>query len=82
MKEYEMQNNPVLMFFDHCEFEGFNIEDEVTNVVYDKYKEFCYDENLQAISKVWFSRQVTRVLGLVIKDKKVNGKKYRVFMRE
>jgi putative DNA primase/helicase len=82
MKEYEMQNNPVLMFFDHCEFEGFNIEDEVTNVVYDKYKEFCYDENLQAISKVWFSRQVTRVLGLVIKDKKVNGKKYRVFVRE
>lgn len=82
MKEYEMQNNPVLLFFDQCEFEEYKIEDEVTNVVYDKYKDFCYSENLQPISKVWFSRQVTRVLGLVIKDKKVNGKKYRVFVRE
>ena len=80
--DYEKQNNPVLMFFDQCEFDEFNIENEVTDVVYERYKDFCYTENLQALSKVWFSRQVTRTLSLVIKDKKVNGKKYRVFVRE
>ena len=81
LKDYEKQNNPVLMFFEQCDFDDFNIENEVTDVVYERYKDFCYSENLQALSKVWFSRQVTRTLGLIIKDKKVNGKKYRVFVK-
>ena len=44
--DYEKQNNPVLMFFDQCEFDEFNIENEVTDVVYERYKDFCYTENL------------------------------------
>ena len=56
------------------------IENEPTNVVYKRYQEYCLANSLQPMSNIEFSKQVNRILGLKIIDKKINGKKYRIFV--
>lgn len=59
-----------------------DIENQVTKSVYKKYLEFCEKEKYKPISNIEFSRQVTRHFDFVIKDKKIQGKKYRIFVKE
>lgn len=58
------------------------IENQVTKTVYKKYLEFCEKEQYKPISNIEFSRQVTRHFDFVIKDKKIQGKKYRIFVKK
>nr|DAW16452.1 MAG TPA: dsDNA helicase [Caudoviricetes sp.] len=81
LEEYEERNNPLLMFIKDCENEEYEIENEATSAVYDRYKEFCLAESLQALSKIEFSRQMVKTFGFQIIDKKINGKKYRLFQK-
>lgn len=81
LEEYEERNNPLLMFMKDCEDEEFDIESEPTSSVYERYKEFCLAESLQALSKIEFSRQMTKTFGFKIVDKTINKKKYRMFLR-
>ncbi|EGT4537065.1 DNA primase [Clostridioides difficile] len=74
--EYEEVNNPILGFFKEVD----KIENESTKEIYMKYQEYCILNGLQPISNVEFSRQVVKKFGYEIKDKKINGKKYRVFI--
>ncbi|MGS5516888.1 DNA primase family protein [Clostridioides difficile] len=74
--EYEEVNNPILGFFKDVD----KIENESTKEIYMKYQEYCILNGLQPISNVEFSRQVVKKFGYDIKDKKINGKKYRVFV--
>lgn len=74
--EYEEVNNPILGFFKDAD----KIENESTKEIYMKYQEYCILNGLQPISNVEFSRQVVKKFGYEIKDKKINGKKYRVFI--
>ena len=82
LKEYEERNNPLLMFIKECEDEEFEVENEPTSTVYEKYKEFCIVESLQPLSKVEFSRQMTKTFNYEIVDKKIQGKKYRLFTKK
>ena len=81
MDEYEENNNPILGFFKECEDEDFQIENEPTNKVYKRYQEYCLANSLQAMSNIEFSKQVNRILKMKIVDKKISGKKYRIFVR-
>ena len=81
LEEYEERNNPLLMFVKDCEDEEYDIESEPTSAVYDRYKEFCLAESLQALSKIEFSRQVVKTFDYKVIDKKINGKKYRLFQK-
>ncbi len=81
MDEYEESNNPILGFFRECDAEEFQIENEPTNKVYKRYLEFCLSNSLQPMSNIEFSKQVNRILNLTIIDKKINGKKYRIFVK-
>lgn len=74
--EYEEVNNPILGFFKDVD----KIKNESTKEIYMKYQEYCILNGLQPISNVEFSRQVVKKFGYDIKDKKINGKKYRVFV--
>lgn len=76
--EYNEANNPVLLFFK----EDIKIENEPTNEVYKKYNEFCLSNSLTPMSNIEFSKQVKKHFGFGIKTKSINGKKYRIFMRE
>ncbi|MBS5822432.1 MAG: primase C-terminal domain-containing protein [Clostridium argentinense] len=78
LEEYEENNNPILGFFKEVEVE--EIENEPTNQVYKKYQEYCLANSLQALSNGEFSKQVKKYFDFVIADKKINGKKYRIFV--
>ncbi len=80
MDEYEENNNPIIGFFRECEDEDFQIENEPTNKVYRKYQEYCIVNNLQPMSNIEFSKQVNRILKMKIITKRINGKKYRIFV--
>lgn len=80
LDDYEETNNPVLGFFKETEKE--EIENEPTSDIYRQYTVYCSENNLQALSKGEFSKQVKKHYNLIIVDKRVNGKKCRVFISE
>ncbi|HCU3073633.1 TPA: DNA primase [Clostridioides difficile] len=75
--EYEEVNNPILGFFKEID----KIENESTKEIYRKYQEYCILNGLQPISNIEFSRQVVKKFGYEVKDKRIQGKKYKVFTR-
>lgn len=81
LNEYEETNNPIIGFFKECEAEDISIENEPTNQVYTKYKEFCIRNSLQELSSGEFSKQVKKYFNFVIIDKKIQGKKCRIFIK-
>lgn len=78
LEEFEENNNPILGFFK--ELDKDQVENEPTNQVYKSYQEYCLSNSLQALSNGEFSKQVKKYYEVVIADKKINGKKYRIFV--
>lgn len=81
MKEYEESNNPILGFFEECQIEEFPIENEQTDKVFRRYKEYCLSNNFNPMSKSEFSKQVCRKLGMMTKTKKISGKVFRIYAK-
>lgn len=80
IEEYEEHNNPILLFFKEIEEE--QIINEPTKNVYQKYQEFCIINSFQPMSNIEFSKQMRKRFNLDIVDKKIDGKKYRIFKRK
>lgn len=80
IEEYEEQNNPIILFFK--EVDEDQIVNEPTKNVYQKYQEFCIMNSFQPLSNIEFSKQLKRHLNLEIADKKIDGKKYRIFIKK
>lgn len=78
LEEYEEANNPIIGFFK--ETDADEIENEPTNKVYKKYQIHCAESNYHPISKIEFSKQVKKFFDFDIVDKRVDGKKCRVFV--
>lgn len=76
LKEYEKTNNPIIGFYEDYETE---IQHEPTAEVYKKYLEYCIHNNFQPLSHIEFSRQINKRFDYKTIDKKINGKKYRIF---
>lgn len=81
LKEYEESNNPIIGFFEECEMENFQIENEQSDKVFRRYKEYCVANNFNALSKTEFSRQVCRKFNFATKLRKIQGKPYRLFVK-
>lgn len=81
LDEFEESNNPILGFFKECQNEEFGIENEPTNKVYKRYQEYCIANTLTPMSNGEFSKQVKKHFDFAIIDKKINGKKYRIFVK-
>ena len=81
LDEYEEASNPIIGFFKECEAEDIQIENEPTKDIYTKYKEFCLRNGLNELSNIEFSKQVNRRFNYTITDKRMNGKKCRVFIK-
>lgn len=77
LTEYEENNNPVLIFFK--ELERGDILNKSTRDLYSRYGLFCAENNFNPMSNVEFSKAVKKRFDVDIKDKKISGKKYRVF---
>lgn len=80
LAEYNELNNPILAFFKERPPE--EIENQPTNEVYMWYQEFCLSNHFQPMSRIEFSRQVVKRFDFSITDKKISGKKYRIFVRK
>jgi putative DNA primase/helicase len=81
LNEFEETNNPILGFFRECQNENIPIENEATNTVYRRYQEYCIANSLTPMSNGEFSKQVKKHFDFVIIDKKIQGKKYRIFVK-
>lgn len=77
LTEYEENNNPVLIFFK--EVDRGEILNKSTRDLYSRYGLFCAENNFNPMSNVEFSKAVKKRFNVEIKDKKIAGKKYRVF---
>lgn len=78
LAEYEEDNNPILLFFK--EVEKSDVVNRSTRDIYSRYGLFCAENNFSPMSNIQFSKQVKQRYDLEIADRKVGGKKYRVFM--
>lgn len=78
-RNYNIINDSALGFLQCCD--DVQIEGTPTNVAYAKYQDYCTEHNLGLLNKGEFSKQVKRCLGLSIVDKKIQGKKYRIFVK-
>lgn len=78
LEEFEENNNPMVGFFK--EIEKDEIENEPTNEVYRRYTVYCAENGLQPTSQIGFSRQVVSNLNFEIVDKRIDGRKRRVFV--
>lgn len=74
LDEYEESNNPILAFNRECLEDGYSIENEPTADVYQKYQEFCIQNNLKPMSKIEFSRAICKLLDLETAAKRLPGK--------
>lgn len=80
LDEYEENNNPIIGFINEVGLDG--IENEPSNMVYCKYKEYCISNNFQCLSAIEFSRQIVKRCGFATKSLWVRGKKTRVFVKD
>lgn len=78
LEDYEEENNPIIGFFKECELE--EVENEPTNDVYKRYSVYCSENNYHPVSKIAFSKEVKKFFNFEIIDKKVDGKKRRIFI--
>ena len=58
------------------------IENEQSDKVYKRYKEYCLANNFNPMSKAEFSKQLCRKLGMTTKTKKIGGKVYRIYIKQ
>ena len=79
LDEYEENNNPIIGFINEVGVDG--LENEATDSVYRRYKEYCIANNFQALSKIEFSRQITKRCGFTTALKWIRNRKTRVFVK-
>lgn len=75
--EYEINNNPILLFLKDTSVKIIN---EPTSNVYKKYTEFCIANSFQPMSNIEFSKVIRKKFDLDIANKTISGKKYRIFV--
>ncbi len=78
LARYEEINNPIIGFLG--EIDHGEIYNEPTKTVYKQYQIYCIENNLQALSRIEFSRQMVGKFGFETVDKRIDGKKYRIFI--
>jgi putative DNA primase/helicase len=78
LAEYEKTNNSIIAFVEEYGIENF--ENNETKDVYNAYGAFCAENGLrEAYSNITFSVYVKKHYGLDVIDKKIMGKRRRIF---
>lgn len=78
METYEIENNSVLSFIDNGDVK---IENESVGEIYLAYSVYCRESNLQAMSKIAFSKEIQKHTGLMSKTTSVAGRSIRMFVK-
>ena len=80
MEEFEENNNPIIGFFN--EYPDLKIENETNTSVYMVYAAYCNANGHHPLSKVAFSKQITKRFDMEVKPVFLNGKTQRVFVKK
>lgn len=80
LQDYEESNNPIIGFIK--ETDPAEINNEPTKDIYKRYSVYCSENNLQPLSNIEFSKQMKKKFGFEIVDKKIDGKKHRIFIKK
>lgn len=79
LEEYEVQNNPILLFLqEHEEWEFLN---QPTKDIHRMYKVFCVENGFGEMTLSNFSRELNKRLGIVVKRLRVNGKLTGIYVK-
>lgn len=79
LEEYELQNNPILVFLqEHDEEDLVNRE---TKEVHRQYKCFCAENGFQELTLANFSKALNKHLGLVVKRTRIDGKQIGLYVK-
>lgn len=70
VEEFEKSNNPVLSFIDEYLDDGKQIENELTQKIYDDYVGFCVTGGYKAMTKSEFSKTICKALNLKTSPRK------------
>lgn len=86
LNQIEYVNNSFDLLTSTIKFFKNNLEEKILNrptyKVYQDYENYCDKYNMKSISHGEFSKQVKKYYGFTIKNKKIQGKKYRIFVKE
>ena len=77
---FERDNNPMLLFLD--EVEDYEIINQETKEVFARYDTFCHENGFTKVAMQTFSKEITRLMDCKIVDKKIKGRKCRIFVYE
>lgn len=81
-EEYAEENDSILSFLKDCEDADFKIDDEPTEIVYQRYLGFCADNGFPNLTKTSFSKLMKRH-GFITKVKGMkSGKTTRIYTRD
>ena len=75
--EYEEENNPIIAFINEVGADA--IINQPTTEVYLRYSVFCSQSQLQALSKIAFSKSINKRLGTNTVSRRINGAVIRIF---
>jgi len=79
IQEYEEENNPIVGFIRSTGKDM--IINQPTNEVYKRYQVFMADNGFaMPVSNIVFSKYINKALGTEVKQKKINGVKFNLFM--
>lgn len=79
LRDYEAVNNPITVFLD--ELEEDEVVNESTRDVYSKYQQFCLADNLNPMGLGEFSKAIKKRFNVDIVDRRVDGKRLRIFVK-
>ena len=77
LTEYEEENNPIIAFINEVGVDA--VVNQPTNDVYLRYSVFCSQSQLQALSKIAFSKSINKKLGTNTVSRRINGDVVRIF---
>lgn len=77
LTEYEEENNPIIAFINEVGVDA--IVNQPTTDVYLRYSTFCSQSQLQALSKIAFSKCINKKLGTNTVSRRINGAVIRIF---
>ena len=80
LTEYEEENNPVIAFINDVGEDA--VINQPTQDIYLRYTVFCSQNQLQALSKIAFSKQINKRLGTTVIARRINGQIVRLFIKE
>ena len=79
LEEFDKDNNPILLFVEEVGID--RIENEPQKQVYGEYSKFCFENNVKALSRSMFTKQLGSNFNIVPVGTTVKGQSVKIYVR-